>query len=176
MHQYYAKQHSEIATPCGMNPVLTTYLTYGLKARKHRTNSYKHLMNPNVVVVVPKVLRNVVEISVLHCEQFKLFSLYFYITVSLLYVVICFTLCLKRNVCYLWYIITGTQNSEWDKSGVSREEAESQRMPLCTEKQARASKYINPLMPPAAIHTARTLCLFLDLVPQDEPGVYMIRL
>ena len=100
MHQYYAKQHSEIATPCGMNPVSTTYLTYGLKARKHRTNSYKHLMNPNVVVVVPKVLRNVVEISVLHCEQFKLFSLYFYITVSLLYVVICFTLCLKRNVCY----------------------------------------------------------------------------
>ena len=35
------------------------------------------------------------------------------------------------------------------------------RMPLCTEKQARASKYINPLMPPAAMHTVRTLCLFL---------------
>ena len=79
--------------------------------------------------------------------------------------------CLLLVVCHHW-----NPNSEWDKSGVSREEAESQRMPLCTEKQARASKYINPLMPPAAIHTARTLCLFLDLVPQDEPGVYMIRL
>ena len=27
------------------------------------------------------------------------------------------------------------------------------RMPLCTEKQARTSRYINPLMPPAAIHS-----------------------
>ena len=43
-----------------------------------------YLVNPNVVVVVPKVLeiRNVVEITVLHCERLKLFSLDFYITVS----------------------------------------------------------------------------------------------
>ena len=35
---------------------------------------------------------------------------------------------------------------------------------LCTEKQARASKYINPLMPPAAvyIHSADLfLCIFV---------------
>ena len=73
----------------------------------------KYLVNPNVVVVVPKVLktrRNIVEITVLHCEQLKLFSLYFYITVSLLYVIVCFTLCLKKNVCYLWYVITGNLN------------------------------------------------------------------
>ena len=39
-------------------------------------------------------------------------------------------------------------------------------MPLCTEKQERASKYINPLMSPAAMHTLRTLCLF-------ETGVHV---
>ena len=50
------------------------YETHGLETRKHQTNSYKYLMNPNVVVAVSKVL-------------------------SLLYVVVCFTLCLKRNVC-----------------------------------------------------------------------------
>ena len=42
-------------------------------------------------------------------------------------------------------------------------------MPLCTEKQVCASKYISPLMPPAAIHTVRTLCLFL--VPKDETSL-----
>ena len=48
-------------------------------------------------------------------------------------------------------------------------------MPLCTEKQARASKYINPLMPPATIyiHSAvRTLFLYIFLVPKDETGMY----
>ena len=43
---------------------------------------------------------------------------------------------------------------------------------LCTEKQARASKYnTNLLMPPAAIHTARTLAFSLIIVPK-QVGVY----
>ena len=43
---------------------------------------------------------------------------------------------------------------------------------ICTEKQARASKYINPLMPYAAMHTVWTLCLFL--VPEDETGMCVL--
>ena len=38
-----------------------------------------------------------------------------------------------------------------------------------TEKQARASKYINPLMPHAAMHIVWTLCFFL--LPEDETGI-----
>ena len=55
-----------------------------------------YLVNPNVVVVVPKVLkmrRSVVEITMLHCEQFEVV--------------------LQMNVCYLWYVITGNLN--WAK-------------------------------------------------------------
>ena len=40
------------------------------------------------------------------------------------------------------------------------------RMPLCTEK------YNNPLMPHAAMHMVRSLCLFV--VPEDETGMCVL--
>ena len=58
-----------------------------------------------------------------------------------------------------------TQNS---RARAKRAHAGIKWMPLCTEKQARASKYINPLMPPAAIHTVRTLCLFKKVCVYDK--------
>ena len=45
-------------------------------------------------------------------------------------------------------------------------------LPLCTEKQARASKHINPMMPYAAMYTVRSLCLFL--VSEDETGMCVL--
>ena len=92
----YAKQHSKISMPSGVNPVSTTYVQDLWFRNKEPSNQQLQVSDE------PKRGRGRLkdlEETMLHCEQLKLFSLYFYISVSLLYVVVCFTLRLKRNVC-----------------------------------------------------------------------------
>ena len=55
-------------------------------------------------------------------------------------------------------------------------------MPLCTEKQARASKNINPLMTKLAELGGLQICMSMVqvrpsadlLVPEDKPGIVLL--